>query len=394
MKTVFSYLLAACILFPWCSVPLSAQPNKSGNPPALYYDEVNRHGFLGVSPDNDDEDEAGVQIQITPNSAAEKAGLHGGDKILAINGTALNDFEELRDLIAETAPGDQISITYKHNGQEKQTTATLGQAAGWDWQAWSSDDWNGLNLDFNVQTKEACLGVYTEASDLNNDLGGARITSFTSESAAKEAQLLENDVITAVNGQRIQNHSDLWTAIARYKAGDKIKVELQRHGKAQTIEATLKPCQDDASQVTVEDTDDEGDQQSRRFNTWNWNNDDQRQMRQNRLITIHKGGEGDAAKVDIPSAASLPAERKLQLESFKIVPNAADGQVVVSFRGAPVATIVSLLDRNGRQLFREELNMFGGAYNQSFDLAEYSKSTIVILVQQGDKSVTQEVVIK
>lgn len=37
--------------------------------------------------------------------------------------------------------------------------------------------------------------------------------------------------------------------------------------------------------------------------------------------------------------------------------------------------------------------MFDGQYNQQFDLSEYAKGTIIILVQQGDKSLTEQIVI-
>jgi len=355
-------------------------------------DTDDRHGFLGVSENDDDEDEAGVQVSITSNSAAAKAGLVKGDKILQINGITVSDFEDISDIMDDTQPGEQISIAYARNGREMQTTATLGEEQGWNWPQWNSDDWDWGNMDFNVQQKEACLGVYTEENEEQPDLQGARITSFTSESAAKESQLLENDVITAINGLPIESHADLWNAVSKYKSGDQVKVDYLRNGQAQTVQAKLKPCQDDASQVTMAGINSDGNQQSRQFNTWNWNSDDQRQMRQNRLITIHKGGEGDAATINVPPAGNQPADRLLKLETFKAYPNPAQGQVTVEFRGAPVATIVSLLDLNGRQLFREELNMFGGEYDQQFDLSEYAKGTIIILVQQGDKSFTEQIV--
>ncbi|MEO6038871.1 MAG: PDZ domain-containing protein [Saprospiraceae bacterium] len=360
-------------------------------------DQDDPHGFLGVSEEEDDDnDEAGVQVRITTNSAAAKAGLLNGDEILQLNTTSIADFEDISDFMADTKPGDKISITYQRNGQKARAEASLGEEQDWNWVDWDNNDDNEnsdwKNMDFDVQQKEACLGVYTEASNKDNDRSGARIINFTSESAAKGSQMLENDVITAINGQHVQNHDDLWAAIAKYKVGDRVRVDYQRNGETRTVETKLKPCQDDASQVTVEATGADGDQQSRRFSTWNWSSNDQRQMRQNRLITIHKGGEGDATKISTPPA-DQPIERKLQLESFKAYPNPAQGQVTVEFRGAPLATVVSLLDLSGRQLFREELNMFGGEYNQQFDLSEYAKGTLIILVQQGDKSFSDQIVI-
>ena len=399
MKTVFPYLLATCLLFPWCSVRLFAQhsPTAGGEAPLTKHsavecdEEEQQHGFLGVSESEDDDEEAGLPVRITPNSAAAKAGLLDGDEIIQLNTTAINDFEDISDFMATTQLGDKVRISYQRNNQAATTEATLGEEQGWDWKEWNADDSDWKDLDFEVKQKAACLGVYTEATVGDNDRSGASIISFTAESAAKEVQMLENDVITAVNGQRVQDHDDLWAEIAKYKSGDRVRVDYLRNGEKQTVEALLKPCQD-KSQVTIGDVDADGDQQKRQFSTWNWNSDDQQQMRQNRLITIHKGGEGDAAQVTLP-AATLPADRKLQLESFRASAHSAPGQVTVEFRAAPVATVMSLLDGSGRQLFREEMNMFGGEYKQQFDLSEYAKGTIIILVQQGDKSFSGQIVI-
>ncbi len=369
--------------------------------------------FLGVDADSDeDESQPGVVVEVVRNSAAYQAGLKTNDVLMRINDQPINRWSDLTACIAKAKPGDKVQITYQRNGQEATTEAILGRHS--DVKIEDEDDednqsnslelsndeqedngsWNWVNEDVNVdvQQKEACLGVYTEGVD-QDDEEGARILSFTSESAAKEVQMQENDVITAVNGQKVQDHSGLWAEIAKYKAGDRVKVDYLRNGEKHTVETALKPCQDNTSRVTVQQDDEQGRQKKRQFTTWNWDREDQEQMRENRMITIHKGGEGDAAKVNTPLPGTQPADHQLKLESFRAYPNPAQGQITVEFRGAPVATIVSLLDMSGRQLFREELNLFRGDYKQQFDLSEYAKGTIIILVQQGDKSLTEQIVI-
>ncbi len=364
-------------------------------------DEDDRHGFLGVSTnddynDDDDNDTDGVVVKITENSAAEKAGLQNGDVILQLNDTEISDFEDISDFMATTKSGDPVRITYQRNGQRATVNAALGEQQDWndDEDNWESGswNWNSEDMEVDVQQKEACLGVYTEGSK-QDKAEGARILSFTSQSAAKDAQMQENDVITAVNGQPISDHSALWTEIAKYKAGDRVKVDYLRNGEKRSVETALKICQDGTSQVTIGSGNSQGGQRKRQFTTWNWGREDQVEMRQTQMITIHKGGEGDAAKVDIPAPGSQPADRQLKLEAFRAYPNPAQGQITVEFRSAPVATVVSLLDMSGRQLFREELNMFNGDYKQQFDLSEYAKGTIIILVQQSDKSLTEQIMI-
>jgi S1-C subfamily serine protease len=356
-------------------------------------DKKEPQGFLGVSPeDGDDDDEPGVTVSITKNSGAEKAGLQNDDVIFQLNDTQIADFEDISDFMRYTKSGDKVRVAYERGGQRNTVEATLGEQKSWDWSNWNSGSWNMDDLDIDVQEKEACLGVYSDAATVN-DQRGARISSFTTESAAREAEMKESDLITAVNGQRVQGHDDLWNEIAKYKVGEKVKVDYLREGKTFTVEATLKACQDQ-SRVEIQDTDENGNNQSRQFFTWSWDKEEQKRLRENRVITIRKPAEGDAQNVNVaPNNQQVTQDRNLKLDSFRAYPNPSQGQVTVEFKAEPVATVVTLYDMGGRQLFREELNAFDGAYNQQFDLSEYAKGTIIVHVQQAEKVFTEQIVV-
>src|SRR5206468_964490 len=55
---------------------------------------------------------------VTPASPAERAGLRTGDVITAINGQPINDSNELRNRVASTAPGTDVTLTVIRNGKE------------------------------------------------------------------------------------------------------------------------------------------------------------------------------------------------------------------------------------------------------------------------------------
>lgn len=350
-------------------------------------------GFLGVSPEDDDDSDApGITVSITRNSAAEKAGLLDGDVITQLNDTPIKDFEDISDFMAYTSPDEKVRITYTRSGKTATAEAALGAEKSWDWNNWNVGNLNLNDLNINIQDKKACLGVYTGAATVN-EVPGAKITGFTTTSAARDAAMECGDVIITVNGQRVQGHDDLWSEIAKYNVGEKVNVEYLRGGQTATLETTLKAC-NDQSRVDISDTDENGDNQSRRFFTWNWDKSDQKRLRENRVITIRKAAEGDAPQVNAaPENRSAPQDRSLQLEAFRTYPNPTQGQVTVEFKAEPVATMVTLYDMGGRQLFREELNAFGGEYNQQFDLSEYAKGSVIIHVQQGDKVFTDQVVV-
>lgn len=361
--------------------------------------EPEKHGFLGVMPDgDDDEDAVGVQVNVVKESAATTAGLQNGDVITALNDTQVKDWEDIEDFMGDTKSGDVVRVSYKRGSAANTLNATLGESRD----SWSSDsgqnwnfnfdkDWsNDINVD--VREKPACLGVYSGAWAEGN-AKGSKVSGFTDESAARDAEMQMGDVITKVNGQVIESHDELWNEIAKYQPGDKVAVEYLRDNSPKTIEATLKACKDQ-NRVTVITNDEDGPKEKRSFYAWSWGNDEQQRMRTRRVITIRRASpEGDAAQPQVAPPPAPAQDRTLKLETFRAYPNPTGGPVTIEFKGEAVPTIVTMLDLSGRQLFREELNAFNGEYNQQFDLNEYAKGTILIQVQQGDKIFTEQVIV-
>src|SRR5919202_1307810 len=64
---------------------------------------------------------------VTKGGAAEKAGLKQGDVITAFNGNAVNDSNELRNMVAATQPGSDVTLTIVRDGREQQLKVTLGE---------------------------------------------------------------------------------------------------------------------------------------------------------------------------------------------------------------------------------------------------------------------------
>jgi len=111
--------------------------------PAMIAGETIEHPQLGVSVQALDEVNAatfGVTatrglyvLQVTPGSAAERAGVlpgstgsgQGGDVILAINGEAMESFEALARVIDRSEVGDVVSLRILRGSQEMTLEATL-----------------------------------------------------------------------------------------------------------------------------------------------------------------------------------------------------------------------------------------------------------------------------
>jgi len=66
------------------------------------------------------------QPAVVPGSPADQAGLQAGDVILEINGQTIDTNHALGGVIANFAPGDEISIKYWRSGQESTVKLKLG----------------------------------------------------------------------------------------------------------------------------------------------------------------------------------------------------------------------------------------------------------------------------
>jgi serine protease Do len=82
-------------------------------------------GILGVV--LEDGDNAPRVAEVMSNSGAQKAGIKPGDHVLALNGQAVKNREELVEKVRQFPPGDQLTLTIKRGADQMDIAATLGQ---------------------------------------------------------------------------------------------------------------------------------------------------------------------------------------------------------------------------------------------------------------------------
>ena len=76
--------------------------------------------FLGVVIDTGfrpEADQGALVKDVIYGTAADEAGIRAGDLITRIEGTNINGFDELRDVLKGYAPGQRIGVTYTRNGR-------------------------------------------------------------------------------------------------------------------------------------------------------------------------------------------------------------------------------------------------------------------------------------
>jgi aminopeptidase N len=107
--------------------PLSANfpEGEAPKPPVAPAGGSSRRVSLGTVPDFAFRGPGVCVSSISPNSAAEEAGLEAGDILLAIDGEEIGDLRSYSELLKTHAPGDRVKLRIRRGEEELELEATL-----------------------------------------------------------------------------------------------------------------------------------------------------------------------------------------------------------------------------------------------------------------------------
>ncbi|HET9405853.1 MAG TPA: DegQ family serine endoprotease [Candidatus Sulfotelmatobacter sp.] len=152
---------------------------------------------------------------VEEGGPASKAGLRGGDVIVAMNGQTYTDYSELRNAIAMNAPGSVVRLKIERDGRAMDVPVTLGRLP--DTEAANNDnDQSGADEGGATESGSGTLsGVEVEnlTSSLAQQLGysptasGVIVSNVSPDSAAAEANppLQRGLLIIEVNHHPVHN---------------------------------------------------------------------------------------------------------------------------------------------------------------------------------------------
>jgi len=194
--------------------------------------------------------------QVVKDSPAEKAGLKKDDVILRFEGESVTSARKLSRLVSESSPDQTVRITISRGGAEQEVSATLSRQSmknlmgaqirddvlkgiEKDWPQIKSGDGNFVfnfgasrRIGVSTQTLTKQLADYFGAKD-----GGLLITSVSENSPAAKAGLRAGDVITAVDGEKVNSSGDIVRAINKKEDGE-ISLTILREHNSMTINLT------------------------------------------------------------------------------------------------------------------------------------------------------------
>ena len=271
--------------------PMPDVPDAPGEAPQALSFFLQGGSFLGVfAEDVNKENMAryglrevrGVGItQVVKDSPAEKAGLRKDDVILRFDGDSVTSVRKLNRLVSEVAPDQSVKLGISRGGSEQEVAVIIGKrnnamnamdfnfkgleslqgldklkgldrlkelekamppgAQAWKWEGEPGKE--GMVFAFGNHRR---IGVSTTqlTKQLADYFGvadgqGVLVTSVVDDSPAAKAGLKAGDVITAIDGEKIEGAGDLAQGINKKKEGD-VTLTVIRNKNQRTVTVTPK----------------------------------------------------------------------------------------------------------------------------------------------------------
>jgi len=214
----------------------------------------------------------------------------------------------------------------------------------------------------------AFLGIRMQ----DNDGNGVHITSIIDDSPAEEIALQKDDVLLSINGVAVNSTDDATEQITSYKAGEEVKLVVERDGKKKNFKATLADRDTDFFQYFSGGTE---------APIFNWNSGPHGHAR----IECHKGSKGlradeEKAFLGVVGTDSNDIEGALIEEvtpgSTAEIIGLKAGDIVTSFNGEGVSSFDGLAESISKSKVGEsisiEVNRGGEEYLLTGEIGSYT----------------------
>ena len=165
----------------------------------------------------------GALIQeVSPDSAAEDAGLEAGDVIIGVNETEISNASELRNAIGLKRSGERVKITVIRDNRKLTKSAKLGELIAQ--QTMKADELNTLLAGAELSDNKP--DGYSQSQ-------GVVILSVEPNSNADRARLKQGDIIWAVGNMEISNLEEFQSLT---KDKDILILRVKRNGRQLIIQ--------------------------------------------------------------------------------------------------------------------------------------------------------------
>jgi len=169
------------------------------------------------------EDTQGVLIpNVTPGSAAEKAGIRKGDVVLSLDGQKVATADDLRNRVAMYRPGTEITVQVLRDGKTRQMDVEVGKRPS---------ELSSETQTEQGQPEDMSRNLGLAVQNLTDDLArrfdyegqeGVIVTQVQPGSLAAQAGLQAGMLISEVNRQPVSNTRQFARAVNEARGQDSI----------------------------------------------------------------------------------------------------------------------------------------------------------------------------
>jgi serine protease Do len=185
-------------------------------------------------------DHGAIVENVSKGGPAEKGGLLGGDIIVAVNGTAVKDGDDLISRVADTPVGGQAALSIDREGKPVNLKVTIADrnelykdrpdivGGGKPLETVTSKAETPGQVQFGFRPRPL---TEQEKDTVDSSAGhrrGVMVTLVQTDSFAEEIGIQNGDVIDTINRQAVNSVDDIRKVQERLKPGDPVAFHVVR----------------------------------------------------------------------------------------------------------------------------------------------------------------------
>lgn len=241
---------------------------------------------------------------------------------------------------------------------------------------WNFTPQDGMDNPISSPNK-AVLGIMIESAGGNN---GASITEVMESGAAAKAGLKAGDIIQKVNDKTISDVPSLMESLSKASPGDKVSLVYMRNAELHKIDLTLQ------------------ERSTMKYSTTCLPHDKEYLIHcdpysKKKIIIKERRNKNQDQQGNMIKQNIKNGDQSLELSFLTSHPNPSTGQLTINFKGEKSPVIIQIIGLDGKEYFSDKIENFDGTYNKEINITD-AKGTLVISVKQGDKIISEKIMVE
>jgi hypothetical protein len=361
-------------------------------------------------------------VNVAKGSPAAAIGLQDEDVITGLGSLAIAGPEDLVAAVRQQQAGDAVKLTWFRGNRKMSAMVTLGERQERSRvQRGTPDDmpeeFRGLLEQLEQQfglgsgMGQPFLGVSPDEQD--ETVTGALVGRVEAGSTAAAMGVQPGDLIRSINDEQVDSFAELRERVQSMRPGEPVRLTVLRNGQELELSGTLGSGMGEGRRRTMPPADG-----SPRI--WHFGPDGmmpgtgpdlQQQMDElrremdellrdlGRDVPLRDGAPSEGREIDDAMRERLRdkgvkgLDQRLALSDLRLFPNPGSAFFRLEF-GVPESGDLQVMvyDAQGTRVYHETITGFKGRYERTLDLGDLPAGTYALVINQGDRSATRELV--